>query len=249
MSEAPRLVLLHLQKTGGTTLHRQFAAGFPAAAICPERFDRLHKFGPGLGEFAYYSGHFNFDALDYIPGPKRVVTVLREPRERLVSLYMFWTRHSDAWVAANPGAAPALARQCPDFTSFLTSAERLLRDGTQNEMARRLAGWCDVGAPGEYTYRGEPMAPEAVLARAEANLRRIDFVGVTEVLDGLYARVAVAHGLPAAAALPRVNTRDDRRPEFMPAREAVLTAEAEVALERLTWMDQRLYALAREMAG
>lgn len=247
-----KLVFLHLQKTGGTSLHAGLAAGFAPGAVCPERFDRLHEWpGAELQRYAYYAGHYNFDALDYIAGPKQVLTVLREPRERIISLYLFWTRHSAAWAARNPGSAPALARACADFTAFLASPEPVLRAAIDNEMTCRLAGWAGIGAtPGEYLYRGEAIAPAALLARAEANLRRVAFVGTSEALDALHARIAAARGLPRdPAPLPWLNTRDEAGDALDPPRELEITAAGAALLERLTWMDARLHALARELAA
>jgi hypothetical protein len=252
-AEAPaRLVFLHLQKTGGTSLHARLTAAFPPEAVCPERFDRLHEWdGAALQRFALYSGHFNADSIAYIAEPKQVVTVLRAPRERLASLYLFWTRHGAAWAAAHPGTAAAVAREHPDFASFLASPRRELREGTDNELACRLAGWAGPGPePGQYLYRGEPIAPAALLAKAEDNLRRIAFVGVTDALDELHQRVAAAWNLPdAATPLPRLNHRDELRTHLQPPRALAIDATAEAWLERLTWMDARLHALARELAG
>lgn len=247
-AETPRLVLLHLQKTGGTSLHALLARGFPPAAICPVRYNELDRVPPAeLARYRYFSGHYDHDALAAIPGPKRVVTILREPRARLASLYLFWSRHSAEWVSRHPDHPPALARQCADFTAFL--AHPALLPATDNDIARRLAGDCTLAGPGQYLWRGRPIAPEALLALAEANLRRIDFVGVMEGLAALYARVAAAQGLPPVAAMPRLNTRDDITRELEPAPPLAITTEAEALLRPLTWMDQRLYRLARELAA
>lgn len=89
-----KLVFLHLPKTGGTTLHHQLAQFFAPQDICPERFNSLRKLP--LGEIASYrfiSGHYDLASCQSIPGKKKIITFLREPRARLVSLYNFLKAH------------------------------------------------------------------------------------------------------------------------------------------------------------
>jgi hypothetical protein len=243
----PRLVFLHLQKTGGTSLHERLVRRFTPAEICPERYDKLEEWEGRLGGYAFFSGHYSIGSLALIPGPYRVVTALREPRARLVSLYLFWTRFTQEWRDRNPHSVPAAAHRCADFEAFLRHPA--MRSGTDNEMTRRLAGKVEPAANGGFRLADAPLPPERMLEMAATNLRRLAFVGVTEALDALYARVAAAHGWPEEEALPRLNTRDDTSPHFTAAREVVMTPAAEALLEQRTRLDRRLHALARELAG
>ena len=93
---SPKLVFLHLPRTGGTTLHHLLTAAFPPEQVCPERFMRLRRWPlEELAPFRLFSGHFTISGVDRIPGEKRIATVLRDPRARVISTFQLWRRHRD----------------------------------------------------------------------------------------------------------------------------------------------------------
>ena len=102
--DRPRLVFLHVPKCGGTTLHTVLARHFEPDTICPERFNGLRaRRLEELARFSFFSGHFDLESCRALLGRDiRIVTLLREPRARLVSLYYFLTIH-------RPEAEPATA--------------------------------------------------------------------------------------------------------------------------------------------
>src|SRR5262249_170075 len=90
----PKLVFLHHPKTGGTTLHHILMRGFDEDEICPERFNGLQHYSAGdLARYRYFSGHFDLLSVSLIPGEKKIITMLREPISRLISLYYFQRAH------------------------------------------------------------------------------------------------------------------------------------------------------------
>lgn len=102
--DRPRLVFLHVPKCGGTTLHAVLARHFDPGQICPERFNGLRaRRIEELAPYTFFSGHFDLESCQALSGrDTRIVTLLREPRARLVSLYYFLTIH-------RPEAEPATA--------------------------------------------------------------------------------------------------------------------------------------------
>ena len=89
-----RLVFLHIEKCGGTTLHTMLAAHFDPDRICPERHDGLGDWTVNeLAAYDFFSGHFDLVCCRSIPGNLRFVTMLRRPKDRLLSLYRFWKSH------------------------------------------------------------------------------------------------------------------------------------------------------------
>ena len=106
-----RLVFLHLPKTGGTALHQQLLTNFRPEEVCPIRFSRLvEQPREALERYVFFSGHFNFDHVRHIPGETYVVTVLREPRQRILSNYYFWKRHRAEVVERQNLEGPRIAR-------------------------------------------------------------------------------------------------------------------------------------------
>lgn len=89
-----RLVFMHIPKSGGTTLHAMLAPLYAAERICPERSDRLGDWTINeMAAFDLFSGHFDLAACKAIPGTIRLMTLLREPKSRLLSLFRFWKSH------------------------------------------------------------------------------------------------------------------------------------------------------------
>jgi hypothetical protein len=208
-------------------LHEQIAAAFDPSEICPYR-DGLPEDCPpeALGAYRFFSGRFRYDEVRRIPGAKYVFTVLRDPRERVRSLFRFLP----------PRRARALAAPC--------------RAALDNDMARRLAGRIGVTADGIYLLEesGAPMpiGGADIVRLAWSNLGRLDFHGFTDRLDMAYARVAHDFGLPqAAGTLPRRNGRTAAEPGGFESFEQQLTASLGAELGRLVEFDSMIYELAR----
>ncbi len=86
-----KLVFLHIPKTAGQSVHAYLQGGFSAAEIAPSRMNNM-LIGMTLDEIRRYrlfSGHLDWALLDGIEPPKFVFTILREPRDRILSFYFF----------------------------------------------------------------------------------------------------------------------------------------------------------------
>jgi hypothetical protein len=250
MLSPTKLVFMHLPRTGGTTLHRQLTAAFAPAQICPERTPALVAWPAAkMAPYLLFSGHFNSGVIARIPGEKHLLTVLREPRARVVSTWQFWARHQEVWHGEGNLPGLAAARRSPGMAAFLAVRLPEVCDAVNNQMARYLAGQVTAWVDGQFWENRRRVSDAEVLERAEATLRRCAVVGVTEALDDFYARVSARFGLPPQPVLPRLNGRDAQRPEWDPAPEPAMTPEAEALLDELTRLDQPIYALARRLAG
>jgi hypothetical protein len=105
-----------------------------------EHSDMLHLHSPAeLSTYGVFSGHFNYDSLAFIPRRKlSTFTLVREPKQRLLSLYNFWRAH-------DPGAPGfhermKLANEM-DIESFYQCDEIATRRDTWNHMT-----WCVMGS-------------------------------------------------------------------------------------------------------
>jgi Sulfotransferase family len=248
-SDRPKLVFLHMPKTGGTSLHRTIAAAFAPGEICPERLGELHRYSAEeLARYRFFSGHYDFDDIARIPGRKFVFTVLRPPKERVLSLYRFWRRHTAEFIEAHAPAGPRFARE-HGLLEFLRSASEPPRGDIDNFVARRLAGSVEVTPEGAFTRtedgRARPISGMEVVELALRNLRSLDLVGFADRLDDTYAGVAAAFGLPPVERLPRLNTRHELRAGLEPAEMEPVTPEVDAELNRLTDLDRMVYRLAR----
>ncbi len=245
-----KLVFLHLPKTGGTTLHHHFAQHFAPEEICPERFSNLHAWKrEDLDRYRYFSGHFNFDQVRLIPGPLFIVTVLRDPVERLMSNYLFWKRHTVEAITRDKLEGPAIARAVP-LRDFLRNPHHQVQDAVNNTMTRYLAGQVHVNADiTSYRYfaggTAIPITELELLHRALGNLLAIDVVGVTSNLHEVYTKVALAYGMKRLDRLERLNTREDAGRDLEPATQVEPTPEERAEIERAISLDRVVFRLAR----
>ncbi len=110
--EHRRVAFLHIPKTGGTALHRFLTGQFREDEICPERSNLLGACGSeSLARYRLFSGHFDRMTVDRLPTPIVKITLLRNPRDRIISLYRFWRSHTREALAPNTKLR-ALPRNC-----------------------------------------------------------------------------------------------------------------------------------------
>lgn len=244
----PRLVFLHVPRTGGTSLHHHLAAHFAPHEICPERFSRLDQYSPDqLGNWRFFSGHFNADEIRRIPGPLFIVTILRNPIERLLSNYYFWKRQRPETIEKHRLDGPRLIKG-GNLADFLRSNHGEVLDSTHNMMTRRLAGQVYAWPDGSWRARmgevGFAVTDLQIVHRALGNLLSFDAYGDISALQDLYLRIAQVYGMPLLTSLERLNTREtvDAKMEAVEAEE--VTPEIREILEKRTRLDSIVYNLA-----
>lgn len=86
-----RLVFLHIPKTAGQTVHFEFERVFGKSAISPIR---VHTQSPETSfkeaaNYQVFSGHIDWHDIETVPSPKVTMSVLRDPRERIASFFLY----------------------------------------------------------------------------------------------------------------------------------------------------------------
>jgi Sulfotransferase family len=245
-----RLVFVHLPKTGGTTLHHHFSAHFTPDEICPVRSPGLQRYTVAeLAQWRYFSGHFNADEIKRIPGPVFIVTVLRNPIERLLSHYYFWKRHTAQYIERLQLRGPKHTRD-GTLLDFLRSTEPTVFAGANNRMARQLAGQI-IKRPGGGAMLDEAedirgMTDLQIVHRALENLLSFDVFGDISKLKEIYSTVAETFLMAPLDDLARLNTRDQIDDERGPWVEELITPEIRALLQDNTRLDRIIYQLAYE---
>jgi hypothetical protein len=93
-ADSKTLVFIHMQKTGGTSLRTLLERHYAKDKVCPLRFNLYALSVSELAHFDFLSGHFDFSTLQYLPRKGALtITVFREPRNRLISMYRFHKAH------------------------------------------------------------------------------------------------------------------------------------------------------------
>ena len=112
-------------------------------------------------------GHMSFGLHTYLPGPSTYITFLRDPVDRVISLYYFVLRTPQHF------AHEAVTRATMSLEDFVTSG--VMRQ-TDNDQTRLLSG---VGAEAGF---GD--CTRQMLSKAQENLRTFfDVVGLVERFD------------------------------------------------------------------
>jgi hypothetical protein len=162
-------VFLHVQKTAGTSLQNMLVETFGEAQVYREHGDALYLHSPAeLSSYALFAGHFTHDSLSFIPRRKvNVFTFVREPKERLLSLYNFWRAHEPDAPAFHAGMQ--LAKQVgPE--EFFRHDETLKSEETWNHMT-----WCLMGGRRWHEWR-------ELLAHKGAKERRRALAGLRSAI-------------------------------------------------------------------
>ena len=245
----PRLIFLHLPRTGGTSLHEALSPLFSPAECCPERFPNLEWMPRAeLLRYRFFSGHYRFDELALIPHPRFLCTVLRDPRARILSLYRFWRRHRSEVVEKHQLVGPKMARSL-DLLDFLNCRVPVVRNAIDNAIACTLAGRVHPMEDGHFAMWNKagvntPLRPADIVTVACEALLAFDAVGFTETLPALHGHMTRVTGLPFTP-LPHLNGRDQPEEKLEDIADQPITREIALRLQRLTRLDVQVVAFAR----
>lgn len=244
MWNGPPLGFLHFEKCGGIALTRWLTQQFhprqinadPYRDLAPHLYERLDNFAP----YPLVWGHYDLALLTRDDPARRIISLLRDPCDRLESLYHFWRSVDPAQFNSDLAFAVARAHRWP-IEAFLACDDPLMLDLIDNIYTRRLTGLYTSGAA------VDPLVvdPETALNRARAALDELAAVGITERMDESVAHFAACLGLALPQEELRANVTADNyltsggffRPMSRPTRSAAVQA----ALEQRTVLDRTLY--------
>lgn len=180
-----RVVFLHIAKTAGTSIIHFFQQRLPAAQICSHgdflRFpDNKAAFQAQLRRYQFVSGHFGYSDVAPLLAESYAFTFLRDPVDRVLSLYKF-CMHADmqrqfavARAARNLGLEAFLSSTLPEVSEMLDNQQtwQLARKYWHKDR-EALAGIRD----------------DELLDTAIAHLGEFDHVGLTEHFDSDFRRI------------------------------------------------------------
>jgi len=232
-------LFMRIHKTAGEALAKQVRDRLPKDTVCPAEFEWRVR-GLTLAElrqFSFFQGHISPSALSTVFTPLRVFTMLREPKERLLSCFYYWKEGAKN---ANNEFFDTIASM--SLLEFLRSEEPIIRRATWNVQARLLAGGQFGGINQHRQSVFGPWLTEPELAAAAVRaLERFAFVGITEryqtSLQKAYALLVLGEPPPPE----RINVTESR-----PVSYDRLLAIPEIAdaLAQLTGADQIIYDAA-----
>jgi hypothetical protein len=234
------LFLIRLHKTAGTSFMTGLASAFAPDKICPWAFHHEFHDRPraALAGYQFFWPHMGLDQARTCRPDARIVTILREPRARIVSSYRYW--RSQERVAPDYAGHHDLCRKVRNMSlaDYLASDDPAILRAIDNAQMRFMAGGgFGADAATRTQLYGPPGRPEDLVTIA---LRRMatDFavVGVAERLQASLARAAEVLGLSIRPVDHRVNVNLDETDSGQE-----ITARMESDLERLTRFDSLVY--------
>ncbi len=259
------LIFIHLPKAGGSTLHALLKSCFSENRICPERFNNLHLKSPSeLAAYDFFSGHFDYFSTHFIPR-RRIcrISLLRDPRQRLISAYRFSRAHPPhGEFAYNVNVRLANELDPEEFfeheyvisSTWMNNAYlfcfgsslddvALLDRLTNDRSPAREAGSSKV------VHTSTALRPESAVIvhavdRAKQVVSDLDAIGLTERYDKSVKIIFSTLGFEVPPSISAVMVTDDlanrdsRLSRVPPVR---MTPRLSQALERLTKYDRVIY--------
>ncbi len=220
-------MFVHVGKTAGTAVREAIGSRFAPDEVCPYRFFKQFDEASSetLSNYRFFAAHIGFDTATELG--THIVTVLRDPVDRVLSLYYYWR---DVAAQGN-GRGPTLAKT-HRLEEFLELSANAVVADVHNTQTWQLA-YAHDRATRELV--SETRSLDDVYRRAISNLERFDVVGVQENLgkfvDGLRQRYE--WHLPE---LKSVNVTPSRR------RRDELTLPLRRRIHELVAADLELYA-------
>jgi hypothetical protein len=232
-------LFLRIHKTAGMALAKQVCDRLPPSTVCPAKFEYQVRHLPvaELRRFSFFDGHISPSALSAVLRSLRVFTILRDPKERLLSCFFYWKEGSKHARSEFFDAIAGLS-----LGEFLRSQDPIIRRATWNVQARLLAGGQFGGVDGQRQnvfgpwLGGSDLAAEAVRA-----LDRFAFVGTAERYEVSLRRVYALLELGEPPPPERVNLTTNRPASYD---EQLAMPGIADALSRLTEADQIVYEAA-----
>lgn len=232
---------MHLPKTGGTSLHDILASRIPPTKIHKERLNALKKYSVNTLEgFDLYSGHYDWSNVECVPGPKRIITMFREPTARILSLYYFWRSFTWETIEAANLGGPRVAKSV-SLIEFLRHRGDGIPGNINNAMTRNLLGVVYCGPEDQYHYH--PWRVQHIVKR---RIKSLTAFGILESFDESAQKILKALNLPPTESVPHKKSFEGliQSHQHEPIEREAVTPEIIKELKRLTNLDRPLYKWA-----
>lgn len=233
-----KIIFLHIPKTGGTSTHSFLVNQFQESEVFPDRFNTLRNHSKEhLSKYKYFSGHYDMDGIERIPGNKFIFTFLRDPVERVLSLYYFWRSITHTHIEKFNLGGPRVAKRL-NLLDFLRYKKDGIPANIDNYMARLLLG-------GGINCNSSVSAQRVYFDECVESLNRFDFIGFLDSYDDDYKSLLSMLGFEATEHVPYLNKGSDTDLTRETVEKELITEEIQIELDRLTLFDQIVYEWAK----
>ena len=225
-----RILHLHIPKTAGTAFRSAFERASNGTLRVFPHYDERQYAGIDASQYDFFSGHFGFKTAARLGGD--IITVLRNPVDRFVSVYYFWRQLCETGAEKSQKTMLAGKYRLDEFVKI--KDEPSLLEAFYNTMTWQIAHGTSLALRRELRELGK--TDDDVFQLALANLSTFSLIGVQERL-ALFER-AVARQFSVALRIKRENVTDGR-----PAVKDIGIATIR-AIQNWSFMDLELYQQA-----
>jgi hypothetical protein len=207
MQSSPTIIFLHIPKTAGQSVHQFLKSLVAPASVAPARVNE-QLYGLSIAEIRRYrliSGHLDWALLDCVREPRFIFTVLRNPRDRILSFYFFLRSEAqklsekDLALPENQGKHAALHLSCDDYFNGGKPHIRTFLDNHYDNFYTYYFAGRTFDARQRLLARkaaDKSFTTERILKTAFDNLALLDGVYTVDRLDALERDLRFAAGCP-----------------------------------------------------
>jgi hypothetical protein len=249
-ADMDRVVFLHVPKCGGTSLHDILGDWYGPQNVHPERFNELYSYtGAQLATAQVFSGHYDYYATTLIPGSKKMISFLRDPSARLVSLYNFHRAHTPQIIARNNLLLPRWANEL-DIDDYFAE-DKIRTHPAINNMIVRAFSNIPQTSPSIIGPKLTEVSLDVMLEQALENLEKFAFVGFMDTYDADVNRLAQVLGFPPLTDTPKQQVLDTLMDagdnDMQKIQKQQPSAECRDRIEEIIQYDRIFYTRARAL--
>ncbi len=227
MAPGMRIVHLHIPKTAGTAFRLAFQKVMGGKLRMFPHYDERQYAGIDPSRFDFFSGHFGFETATKLGG--EIITVLRNPLDRFISVYYFWRQLYEKGIERNPKTILATKFSLNEFVKI--KDEPSIIESLYNTMTWQIAYGASLAHRRKLRQMGK--TDDDVFALALGNLATFSLIGVQEKLEIFESAMVRRFSVPLK--IRKVNVTEAR-----PSVEDISTATIS-AIHDWSFLDFRLY--------
>jgi Sulfotransferase family len=230
-----RIVHLHIPKTAGTAFRSAFQKAAGGKLRIFPHYDERQYAGIDPSRFDFFSGHIGFETAAKLGG--EIITVLRNPIDRFISVYYFWRQLYEKGIERNHKTILAHKFSLSEFVKIRD--EPFVMEALYNTMTWQIAHGTSLAHRRKLREAGK--TDDEVFELAVENLSTFSLVGVQERLELFEAAMVQRFSVPVT--IRKINVTEAR-----PGVEDIGAATIS-AIHDWSFLDLRLYEHAYKLVS
>jgi hypothetical protein len=188
-TSCPRLVHLHIPKTAGTALRSAFQRHFEGKMRIFPHWEEAKIAAANPQEYDFFSGHIGFTTASKLEAD--IVTVLRNPVDRYISVYYFWRQLFEAGEERTFNTELAHKYSLDEFVQIRDQPNLL--EEFENRSTYQIAFGSSLLQ--RRKLRQESLSSDDIFKLAIGNIHRCKAVGIQEDMSRFVGTILKQYGV------------------------------------------------------